>query len=54
MKQIINRNSKKQLHGYQEYYYNNITLHNRGNMKNGDDIGYEEYHSRKETIYYIK
>ena len=51
-KNIYNYNSKKQLHGYQEKYWNNI-LRFRGNYKNGLRIGYLEWHYDKETEYYI-
>lgn len=55
MKQIMNRNEKEELHGYQQWYYNNITLHIRGNMKNGDNIGYIEWHNYTEiTSFYIR
>jgi hypothetical protein len=47
-------NSKDEWHGYQEWYaYGEIQL--RGMFKNGDDIGYQEYHGRNSiTNFYIK
>lgn len=50
----MNRNSKGELHGYQESYSNSInsTLF-RIKYKNGYTIGYTEYHSIKKTIFHI-
>lgn len=53
MNDIRNYNEKQELHGYQEWYIINI-LYNRGNFKNDDEIGYEEWHYFKETNFYIK
>jgi len=57
MKDIINYNSKGLTYGYQEWYWDN-KLWVRGNRKNGDKIGYEEFHGinnlGKITIFYIK
>ena len=53
MKTIINRNSKGEYHGYQEWYYHQ-KLGYRGKWKNGLEIGYEESHTWKHTIYYIR
>jgi hypothetical protein len=44
---ITNFNSKRILHGHQEWYWDkecNILWH-RGKWINGKCIGYEEYHS---------
>lgn len=50
---IINTNEKGEWHGYVELYnLDGLTV--RGNSKNNYDIGYQEYHIRKETEYYIK
>lgn len=50
----INRNSKGELHGYQESYSNliNSTLF-RAKCKNGYTIGYAEYQLIKKTIFHI-
>lgn len=53
MKDITNKNSKEQYHGYQEWYIPN-TLWYRGNYKNDESIGYEEYHFIKKTRYNIR
>lgn len=50
----MNRNSKGQYHGYQEWYSNSLTkVLYRGNFKNDIRIGYVEYHSIKKTIFLI-
>jgi hypothetical protein len=55
MKNITNKNSKGESHGYQEVYYNtNNIISFRGNRKKGNPIGYAEYHGSKRTRYYIK
>ena len=59
-KDIINRNSKGQYHGYHEYYYgyheyyyyNGIGY--RANYKNNNEIGYEELHYFKRTNFHIR
>lgn len=55
MKDIRNKNSKYQYHGYQEWYphYNNKLAY-RSNMKNGKLIGYSELHYMYRTEYHIK
>jgi hypothetical protein len=54
-KDIRPRNSKGQLHGYQEWYASTGEIQLRGISKNGDDIGYQEFHSNiQETEYYIR
>ena len=55
-KQIRNYNKKGQEHGYQELYYDINLLIIRGNMKNGNEIGYEECHVilSKMTTFYIR
>ena len=50
----MNRNSKGQLHGYQELCYAINRLVIRGNCKNGDSIGYIEWHRDTETRFHIK
>jgi hypothetical protein len=50
-KEIINRNYKGKLHGYQEWYRNNLWF--RGNHKNGQGIAYCENHSDKTIRYHI-
>ena len=53
-KEIINKNDKFQLHGYQEWYSVNNRIRFRGCYKNGKRIGYTEWHHNKETGYHIK
>ena len=55
-KDIEPRNPKGDHHGYQQWYciQNNHKLYLRGNMKNGDEIGYEECHVYKRTNFYIR
>lgn len=61
-KDIINKNSKGELNGYQERYFNDNILHYknnslnvRGNFKNGLVINYCEYHFfNKRTEYNIR
>ena len=57
MKNITNRNTKGQSHGYQERYLFNQPWH-RGCFKNGNIIGYFERHQKIfgiiETKFYIK
>ena len=52
-KNIKNYNSKQQYHGYHEYYYSD-ELGYRANYKNNIKIGYEEYHRRNKTTFYIR
>ena len=56
-KDIDPTNLKGQLHGYQEWYAEN-KLWIRGlvrcNYKNGQEIGYEEWHNNTQTNFYIK
>jgi hypothetical protein len=56
MEDIESINPKGDHHGYQEWYYleNNHKLYLRGDMKNGNEIGYEEWHSVKRTNFYIR
>lgn len=55
MKDITNRNSKEQYHGYQAWYYDyDNKLYYRANYKNNMKIGYEEYHWSKITRYNIR
>lgn len=50
---ITNVNYKEQYHGYQEWYYVD-ELYYRGKWKNGLEIGYEESHGYKLTLFYIR
>jgi hypothetical protein len=52
-KEIINYNNKREYHGYQAWYMNNV-IFLRANYKNGKEIGYEENHHLIRTSYYIK
>ena len=52
-KEIHKYNNKGLSHGYQELYFMG-KLFVRGNSKNGDDIGYNEWHYTKRTIYSIR
>jgi len=51
-KDITNLNYKKEVHGYQEWYYNNI-LYYRGNYKHNQFIGYQEWYNIYQTRYHI-
>jgi hypothetical protein len=55
-KDIKNYNDKGKEHGYQEWWrYIDSTIQLRGNMKNGDCIGYVEDHMpMKMTEFYIR
>ena len=58
MESIENRNDNGDLHGYQEWYYDDSDkLMLRGNSKHGGDVGYQEYHAQisgdKTTEYHI-
>jgi len=57
-KGIKNRNDKKQLHGYQQWYHllTHDDIHHRSNWKNDLPIGYAEWHNsiHKETEYHIR
>lgn len=53
MKNITNTNTKGQWHGYQECYVNG-KIWVRGNRKNGQFIGYGEYHSSLSTRFFIR
>ena len=53
-KEIQPKNSKGKFHGYQEWYWDiecNRLWH-RGKYKNGNPIGYEDYHSDERTHRY--
>lgn len=52
-KDITNTNDKGEFHGYQEVYSNNELI-SRCNMKNGNFIGYQEWHIANQTYYHIK
>ena len=61
MKDIRNKNSKYQYHGYQEWYPHNSNntlfrskIAYRSNMKNGKLIGYSELHYMYLTEYHIR
>lgn len=47
----MTRNSKGDMHGYQEYSLTKVLF--RAMYKNGYSIGYTEYHAIKETIFHI-
>ena len=50
---VVNKNDKGQLHGYQEgYCLNEISY--RAIYKNNGHIGYSEYHGIQETYFDIK
>ena len=53
MKDIRNYNNKGQQHGYQEIYLYDDKLYYRTNYKNDKEIGYEEYHLIKQTLFNI-
>jgi len=53
IKDIRNLNNEGEFHGYQELYVYNL-IYVRGNFKNDEEIGYQEWHTIKETEYYIK
>ena len=52
-KDVVNKNDKGGLYGYQERYNNSI-LYFRGIYKNDLEVGYDEWHSSKETEFYIR
>ena len=52
MKDIRNKNSRGQSHGYQEWYGYHELIY-RGNYKNNERIGYAEYHGSKRTRFNI-
>ncbi len=54
-KNITNYNHKGQCHGYQEWYYMRtiMKLWYRGNMKNGNFIGYTEDHHIKRIHFHL-
>ena len=54
-KNITNFNHKGQYHGYQEWYYMRtiMKLWYRGNMKNGNFIGYTEDHHIKRIHFHL-
>ena len=51
---IKTKNNKNKNHGYQEWYglYHDLAL--RGKSKNDDEIGYEEWHYKKQTNFHIR
>ncbi len=53
MRDIKNYNDKRQLNGYQEWYLPSGILKIRGNARNAVSIRYLEWHSNKQTKYYI-
>lgn len=55
-KDIRNKNSKGEHHGYKEFYYVNGKLSLRANFKNGRIIGYHERHTPRfeVTSFYIR
>lgn len=50
---ITNLNYKRELHGYQEWYWDG-ELYVKSNYKNGNPIGYREYYYRKQRLYHIR
>ena len=51
---VTPKNNNGELHGYQELYFSN-KIQIRGHSKNGEDIGYNEYHSNmQETEFHIR
>lgn len=54
MKRDINNYKHGQYHGYQEEYDLKGKLSLRANYKNDDEIGYEEWHYKKQTNFYIR
>ncbi len=54
MNNIININPKGELHDYQERYWTDNKIYYRGIRKNNKRIAYNEFHSSKHTIYYIR
>jgi hypothetical protein len=48
------RNSKGQIHGYQEWYTTSGKLCYRGEYNNGKVIAYHEFHGGIKTLIYIK
>jgi len=55
-KDIRNYNNKGQLHDYVELYWDELgkQLLLRCNMKNGKNMGYEEWYGGKKTNFYIR
>ena len=56
---IINKNiqpinSKRELHGYQEWYWTNGQIWMKGVYKHGQRFGYLESHNANRTNFYIK
>ena len=51
-KDITNKNSKEQYHGYQEWYIGMMFF--RCNFKNDKPIGYGECHRINKTYFYIR
>jgi hypothetical protein len=53
-KRNINNYKHGQYHGYQEWYGADGKMWLRGNWKNDDEIGYDEWHYKKQTNFYIR
>jgi hypothetical protein len=53
-KDIINKNSKGELNGYQERYFNDNAIQVRLMVKNNKFIGYIEWHGLRKTQYIIR
>ncbi len=51
---IMTMNSKRELHGYQEWYNSGYEIELRGTYRNHLELGYEEYHSSPSTNFYIR
>lgn len=55
MENIINLNSKKKLHGYQEWYgYHKDMIWVRGCFRYDLEIYYLEDHEEEKTLYHIR
>ena len=51
--EIRNTNGKAQYHGYQQWFINKKPRL-RGNFKNGNRIGYFEFHIVEQNYFYIR
>ena len=54
MNDIEPRNENDEFHGYQEWYLNDGTVGARSMYKNGEEVGYDEWHSAEETSFFIR
>lgn len=51
-KEIVNKNQKRQFHGYQEWYYKDMCWL-RGRCVNDRYFGYVENSNTKRVVFYI-